>query len=206
MSFEKFLEEDMFADDFGKAPYVKNAKERQNISKVALDSGLGCKYVDVGTMYELKTSVPGVKYAGCVSMTFDAALSVYEVNSKVMLVSRFIGFSPTVQNFFEKGLSNLKNKNLEVRLIGMQSGQNIDLLSAVMTFIKKNKLQLLEIDLFGSEMRNVCFDVRTGTSFDVLVNNRLYKPGELANSITAAQFERSLKTPENELQNFKNLG
>ncbi len=48
LSFEKFLWTELVSEDFGKAAFVKNAKERQNISKIVLDSDSGCKYLDIG--------------------------------------------------------------------------------------------------------------------------------------------------------------
>jgi hypothetical protein len=195
LSFEKFLEVDTVGDGFGKALYVKNFKERQNVSKSALDAGLGCKYIDVGGVYQSKYQEPGIKYACSLTVSFDAVLTVYEVNSRTMFISRFIDFTPEIRSFFEKGLIASKSKNVEARLVGMQNDQSLELLGTITAFAKKNKLPFVEIDLFGNALRHICFDVKTGTSFDVLANNRLYKPGELANSLTSEQFERSVKTP-----------
>ena len=53
---------------------------------------------------------------------------------------------------------------------------------------------IFEADLFGSDRRNIAIDLKTGTSFNMLTENRLYKPGELANTTTEEQFARELKT------------
>ncbi|MCL4404741.1 hypothetical protein M1583_02000, partial [Candidatus Marsarchaeota archaeon] len=54
-------------------------------------------------------------------------------------------------------------------------------------------IPLVEADLFGNEVRHIAFDAKQGMSFNVLVNNMNYKPGELVNKMTIDQFERSLK-------------
>lgn len=185
------LEEDTSRTGFDKVAYVKNFKERQNVSKLVLDSDAGCKYLNPGEACEVKyDEFRGVSYVACTSLSFDAALSVYDANSGAIFVARLVDFAPTLQLAIQKWARPLKNPNLETRLIGLQSGQR-DVVPPVLRFLKKSKLPLVEADLFGSESRNVAFDVKTGVSFDVLVSNRPYKPGELASKTTLEQFERS---------------
>lgn len=200
MSFEKFLYDVAFKPGFGSAPYLKNSKERQNVSKIALDSGIGCTYLNIGSFYkERYNAAVGSRYVGSLSLVYDIMLSVFDVNSCTSIVSRFTDFTVPLATKFERELKLLKNTHLEARIIGLQNGSDISPISDIIAFLRKNSLPLVEVDLFGTDTRHICFDTKTGVSFDVLIGNRLYKPGELANKLTQAQFQRESSpatTPE----------
>ena len=104
-------------------------------------------------------------------------------------------FSRQTDIMIEKELRKLKPANIEVRLIGLQNGDNPLRLNETVDFIKKMKLPVFEADLFGGDTRHICIDIKTGVSFDVLISNRLYKPGELTNKVTREQFERASLEP-----------
>ncbi len=91
----------------------------------------------------------------------------------------------------QKWFRYFKDPNVEARIIGLQNGQPRSVLDSVSIFLRGNHMRLCEIDLFGDQTRHVCFDTKTGASFDVLVNNKLYTPGELMNRMTMEQFEKS---------------
>ena len=50
----------------------------------------------------------------------------------------------------------------------------------------------MEIDLFGTDKRHIALDLKTGTSYDLFLENRIYRPGELANSEKEEDFQRSV--------------
>lgn len=191
LSFEKFLDDDAGRSGFGSSRYVRNFKERQNISKVALDSDSGCRYLDPGENFTAKYSeFRGQRYIGCLALTFDVALTVYDDNSQSIFASRFVAFTQQVQLALTKWMRSIRRPNFEARMIGLQNKQ-ASYPSNLLVFIRRSGLRLFEIDVFGDEVRHVAFDVKDGLSFDILVNNRLYKPGELINKTTLEQFERA---------------
>jgi hypothetical protein len=195
LSFEKFLEEDSLRVEFNKAPYVKNFKERQNISKNRLDPPVSqSKYLKVGEYFTQRyDEVLGYRNVAALQLTFDLLLSVYDGNSKTIFAYRFMDWPSDMEMRLEKDLRALRAPSLELRIIGMQNGQGWKSISDIVPFIKKRGIGVFEIDLFGKEIRHVSVDMKTGTSMDILVNNRLYKPGELVNSTTLEQFEREAR-------------
>jgi hypothetical protein len=191
LSFEKFLDQEMANDNFNKAQYIKNSKERQNLSKIRLDSDSGCTYLSVGELYTGKYSeLTGPRYVACLDITYDILLGIYDDNNKLIAIYRHTRVAPDAQLIIEKMIRTARNANFEARLIGMQDGQSQYLINDDLALLKKFRIPLFEIDLFGTDLRHVAFDLKTGISFDVLVENRLYKPGELVNKTTLEQFER----------------
>lgn len=196
LSFEKSLDIDMTTPDFGKAKYAMTFKKRPNLSRVRLDSTSGCRFVEVGqwTLLQHEEKL-GMRYAACTNITYDSVLSIYDVNRQLIMVYRFYTFDYRIGAAMVKRLGNIKDLNVEARLIGMQNGQGSSKLDSIYEFLRQNKVPIMEVDLFGGESRNVAFDVKTGISFNVLAENRPYKPSELNNPMTMEQFERTL-TPE----------
>ena len=193
MSFEKFLYNDIGVHGFGTKHYLKNFKERQNVSRGALDSGAGCIYLQTNSFHVDKyDAVAGPRYVGCLSLVYDLVLSVFDVSSGTLIIGRFVDFTVATGLRFERALKFLKIPVAEARIIGLQNGENFKVVHNIALFMKKCALPLVEVDLFGTDTRHLCFDIKTGTSFDVLINNKLYKPGELANTLTVEQFERGL--------------
>ena len=195
LSFEHFLEIDLNDPDFGVAPYVKDFKERQNISKSRLDENSDCAYLNVGDIKTLDYDQRlGQRYLACMDMSYDTALAIYDVNNRRLTVHRFYDFAQDKAGVLTKMLySKDGTRNLEARLVGMQNDQYFKPLIAAFLFVKANALPISEIDLFGRDVRHVAFDVKTGLAFDVLANNKPYKAGELKNTLTVEQFERSTK-------------
>ncbi len=196
MSFEKFLDQEMANDDFSKTQYIKNSKERQNISKARLDSDSGCAYLKTGNIYSGRYSgVSGPRYVACVDLTYDIVLSIYDSNGGVCVVYRYMRMTPGAESMIEKTVRSARGANFEARLIGMQTGQSQFILNDALALLKKFRIPLFEVDLFGTDVRHTAIDLKTGASFDVLVENRLYKPGELLNKTTMEQFEREAFAP-----------
>jgi hypothetical protein len=73
----------------------------------------------------------------------------------------------------------------------MQTGQEFNALYDISDMVCANGLQLVEVDLFGDETRDIAFDTKLGTSHNVLIYDRLYRAGELKNGMTMEQFERN---------------
>ncbi len=202
MSFERFLESAAIKPEFGQSRFVKNFKDRQHVSRVELDSDKGCKYLSVGEVYYTKYSNMGVFYVGVVDLSFDAILSIYDVNSQKLLVCRFYKFTADFETFLNKELKRMANANFEARVIGMQNGDKTTAYSVV-SFLRAHNLVVVEVDIFGDETRHLAIDVKRGVTFNVLAGNKPYKPGELKNDLTVEQFERALmSTPKQGAANY----
>ena len=191
MSFEKFLDEDIVAEDFGKARYSKASKERQNVSKLRLDSDSGCEYLLEGGFYHTTYDDMRSRYCACINLVYDVMLVLFDYNTKESLVYRFTDFGSQLE--FPIVAGRALNRGGEARLIGLQNGQQFQQVEQTYALIRKKGMAVSEIDLFGNETRHVAVDLKTGTTFDVLVENRPYKPGELVNRLTPEQFERLMK-------------
>jgi hypothetical protein len=193
LSFEKFLEDDSLRADFNSARYARNFKERQNISKNRLDPPISeSKYLKVGDYFTQKyDESAGFRNIVAISLTYDILLSIYDGNSGRLFIRRFTEWSKEMEVKLERDLALLKVPNFELRLIGLQNGQSWKVIADLIPLIKKRKFPVFEVDLFGEDVRHVSIDAKTGTSMDVLINNRLYKPGELRNNTTFEQFERN---------------
>jgi hypothetical protein len=181
---------------FNSKAYVLTFKDflavtRNNISKEKLDRYGASYYNRVGEAHSTAyTSDLAVRYIAQTEVTNDIVMSVYEVSTLSLFVARFSAWSKDVEQQFSSFMGKFndpKNRHFEARIAGMQNGQAYEGLSDIVRFVKANKLPLMEIDLFGSNIRHVAFDAKTGMSYNILLENRLYKPGELANKAMVQQ-------------------
>ncbi len=194
MSFEKTLDLDSQNTEFGSAPYLKNYKERQNVSKVDLDSDKGCRYLDDGEVYTGTYSATAPEYVAATNLTYDLFFSLFDVNTTAMFVTRYYRFDPKLPEKVRAWLAKVPQPaNIEARVIGMQSGELKIPIERAIIYMRKTRFHLMEIDLFGSDTRHVAIEAKRGVTFDVLMESRPYKPGELKNTMTAEQFERTLR-------------
>lgn len=194
MSFEKFLDEDPAGKGFGSERYVKNFKERQNISKLKLDSDSGCEYLDENVIYHGTYDELGNRYCACVDLVYDAVVVLFDHNRRECLVYRFADFdNGRMPEFIRIVGASFGKKGAEARIIGLQNGQEFSTVGQAHSLLRAKGIAIVEIDLFGSEARQLAIDLKMGVTFDVLILNRPYRPGELANKLTISQFERQIK-------------
>ncbi len=138
----------------------------------------------------LKYAIDGNRYVLCKEITFDMLITVYDANTSSLLAIR--PTSTILDTVDMKSLQNygkkFVNANIEIRAIGLQNqgGAATKIVEQVASMFKGS---IIELDLFGNQKRHVCIDVKTGASYDVLLLNRIYKPTELANDMTAEQFK-----------------
>ncbi len=198
MSFEGIFSRALSRTSFGADRYLHCYKERTHISKGAIDTYSKGTYLEVSKFYKGGFQSPAeVRYVVANNITYDMLMSIYDVNARSVFVCRLFGFegntSAQLSSYIES-LGKLKRKpNLETRLIGLQSKQKADYLGQISDLISAAGIKLMEVDLFGKETRHIAIDMKLGVSQDVLLEDRLYRPGELINTITLEQFERSLK-------------
>ena len=180
MSFE-----DIFLLEISKASANKSRwnlayRERRNLSKTKLDKYENSIPLAGDGHAEGRYGPRGPRYITAAGLTSGLIFSIYEINSASALVTRIEKSMPPAsvfENFFKK----FKKPNVEARFIGLQNGDGTAPLYGVYDILSKRKIPICEADLFGDETRNLAMDLKTGMFFNVLVENRLYRPGELKN-------------------------
>jgi hypothetical protein len=134
----------------------------------------------------------GTRYILAQDLTFDMVVSVYDVNSRSMIAAR-VSREPKLKDWeaMAKRLSTLKKPNLEVRIIGLQNGSSemTQIIEELHRHVESGRL--MEMDLFGTGIRHIAFDIKTGVSYNVLLLNRLYRAGELATQIGKDEFDKT---------------
>ena len=146
-----------------------------------LDHGKGLvRYYDEGNRYVLAKDI-----------NHDLLITIYEVNTGVALIiriSRDIVLSDWTK--IEKVLGSWKGPNIEIRVLGFQ---NLDSWApSIMEEIKRHvKGKLMEADLYGTDLRHIAFDLKTGVMYNLLLENRIYRAGELACKVTKEEFDKT---------------
>ena len=131
-----------------------------------------------------------VDYINASNLTYDMLFSIYDFNSGRIAVARFDRFTDETRQHMQGFVRSLKSPNLEARMIGLQDGHGSEEASKVLDFINKNSISLNEADLFGTEIRHVSIETKRGMTMDLLLLDRVYRPGELRNPQTYEQFLR----------------
>ncbi len=173
--------------------YLACYKERPHISKSKLDSAGGSKYLNVGESHMGGYARDyGIRYVAVESLAYDLLFSLYDVNSSWLFAYRLFTFGRADEHVIAKAIASLPHgrlRNLEARLIGLQNGQDYWNVKALLRLMRRHKIPINEIDLFGNQLRHVAIDASLGMTFNVLLLDRVYRPGELANQQTQEQFE-----------------
>ncbi len=197
MGFEDTFAAAIMSQGFGKERFLVSYKDRPHISKSKLDRYSEALYIGTGELSRLKFSEIRQRYIAAMDVTYDLMLTIYDVNTSTLLAARLFGFPDKTAkeiDSFVRGLG--KKANLEARLIGLQNNESTDSLSRIFAFLKSRKIQLVEIDVFGNEIRHIAVDSKIGVPYNILKDNRIYRPGELTNTATIEQFEKGIrKTP-----------
>ncbi len=193
MSFENALFGEMHGSGFGTGEYLRSFKARPHVSKSKVDQYSNCTYLEAGDFFSIsRYKDTDRRYVAATQLSYDTLMSVYDVNTRSMAAARFLNFTVELRSRFERFMRSVKRANFEARIIGMQDGQTRDSVYTVSEFMEKSRLPLFEIDLFGRQLRHIAIDISSGMSYNVLLLDRIYKPGELVSGMTLEQFERSL--------------
>jgi hypothetical protein len=194
VGFESVLEIGAAEAEFGKARYIVCGKERPHISRAKLIASDNTEFVGLG---EHKLVVykewMGKRYVAAEGLTYDFILTLYDVNAPKISILRLFE-TKELERDLKKGLQSVMTSrpNIEARVFGLQNGEEHAFLKKVIGFMKKEGVRVIEIDLFGEEMRNIAIDLKTGASYNVLMEDRNYRPGELINRLTPDDFKRTL--------------
>lgn len=135
--------------------------------------------------------LPERRYLVAKEIGFDTLFSFYDVNSKGILAVRPTGplYGKEVGRI-EKLLKRFRKPNIEMRAIGLQNGDTA-FTETVERLHKRVRCNLVEVDLFGNQTRHVIIDLLTGKPYSLLLENRIYRPGELINQGKREEFEKT---------------
>lgn len=131
------------------------------------------------------------RYIIAKSLTFDMLLTMYDVNSRSILALRStLPIEAKELRSVRKKLGLMRNANIEVRAIGLQNGWR-GYAKSLNDVYRISKGRCMEVDLFGEEKRHIAIDLKTGLPYDLLLENRIYRPGELKNDEREDDFQSS---------------
>jgi hypothetical protein len=157
-------------------------RDRPHASLKSVELHGGITYLQPAQSLKEKYTGPGSKrYAAAIRISNSIFVSIYEINSR----SVFLQYAPNPiiplqePTSFIKGLRG--KPNLEARIIGMQNNDDSDGLVEILDTIGSLKVPLVEVDLFGNEIRHIALDLALGQTYNLLLENRIYHPGELIN-------------------------
>ncbi len=202
MSFEDIFEKNLAK--IGTIRYVETYKERPHISKQKIDDFENVVYISIETTQVLEyLDILSKRYAAATDIKEDFLIAIYDVNLRKMFVQRFNITKNIIAKLedLEHYLKKDRNNNLEVRVFGLQNNINLKNLKKILDIIIKYNIPISEIDLFGNETRHIAIDLKIGASFNILMENRLYHPGELINNIIQINKEENIRQNTNKKMN-----
>jgi hypothetical protein len=187
MDFWRIYQTASVSENFGEQRLYLRSKDRTHSSlsaveaqaeRIEINGGLSAKYAE------------GARYVIADDLTYDLLVSFYDVNSSRAVLMRMSSFPDKKSLAAIRGkVGRMRGANLELRAVGLQSGDPTmrDSLREIQGIAKCN---LQEADLFGTNARHVVFDLKVGTLMDLLPLNRIFRPDELANKLSLADFGR----------------
>ncbi len=184
MSFEKIFKSDIINKKINNR-YLQTYKERPHISKYRLETNENSNYININEKILINYSTKLSKtYIAAINIVNDLFVTLYSINSRNMFVFR-LDLNNNNNNIkeFEQYLNKNKHNNLELRLFGFQNADINNnafmVLNKLADIAIKYAIPISEIDLFGNEIRHIAIDLKIGSTFNILLENRLYRPGEL---------------------------
>lgn len=133
------------------------------------------------------------RYVIAKDVTHDLLFLAYDVNSRDALAARITrDVSSKELTAILSRLRKVKEPNMEFRLIGLQNGGQAQILSMFDKLRRRMHGILVEVDLFGANVRHVALDTKTGMTYNILLLNRIYRAGELSNTLSREDFESKL--------------
>ncbi|MGC8479515.1 MAG: hypothetical protein ACP5M9_02495 [Candidatus Micrarchaeia archaeon] len=178
-------------NDFGTSQIILNTGDRHNSSlKRYFDRGIELK----PNAFMIKQYSYDKRYIRCIGISYDLLITIFDVNTCDIFVSR-ISKVPSKKEFSDmlKDIKKMNENNLELRLIGLQNN-HLEITRFINTLHSKINCKVAEVDLFGKELRNILIDTKTGMLYNLLLENRIYRPGELINKIAFEDFESANST------------
>ena len=176
MDFWKVFDSESLRQDFGTKELALNTGPRHALSLKTVEDR--STELASGTCL-FRTYSYDKRYVIVRDITRDLLIIIFDVNSSAVLSLRFN--AEVLQKDARKIhaiLSRIKRPNIEFRAIGLQNSTT-EPLSSLHMLRKVFQNKLAEADLFGNSTRHIAIDTRTGMTYNLLLLNRIYRPGEL---------------------------
>jgi hypothetical protein len=187
MDFWSIYEKERAKPGFSSVKTYIRSRDRIHLSFSTVEQYCVELDMDRGTSREFQENV---RYVIATDITHDLLLSIYDVNTTRTFLLRFsLPLSVNVMKKLGEQIDRMNSPNLEVRAIGLQD-RDTELLNTLERMHATFKSSLMELDIFGNEVRHIAFDLKLGMSFNLLLLNRIYNPSELVNQIPIDDFER----------------
>ena len=186
---EKFSDEKITLGSV-KSTYLPS--ERVNTSIALISDFL--KEIKIGNIISEKNNF-NTRYIYAYNLTYDALVSIYSVSKESGVFFRAaLPLNKEEVRVIKKLYGRLKERNTEIRIIGMQNKQANakEFVKSILFLEKLGKSSLVEVDLFGNEVRHIAIDLKTGLSYNVLIKNIIYKPGDLLNNLSFDEFSKNV--------------
>jgi hypothetical protein len=188
VDFWDVYEKEKAKPDFGKSRLYITSRERIGLSLSTVEKYGFVLGMNQGTVRRFTDEF---RYILVKDLTHDILVSLYDVNTTHTFIIRFSDvLGDPVSRKFREGAIRLKKPNFEMRVIGAQD-KEIGLLAAAERLHGVAKPALMEVDLFGNEARHIIFDTKLGMFFNLLLLNRVYRPHELANTLSLDDFNKT---------------
>ena len=176
--------------DFSHDPLFLGTSERKNASLKAVSEF--SRELEVNKAFFQRYDALR-RYIIAKEITHDLLFSAYDVNSRDILVARITRqLDAREWSAIFSNLRKIRKPNLEFRLIGLQAGGFAAALAGFDKLHRRVHGILAEADLFGINMRNIVIDTQTGVPYDLLILNRIFRAGELANTVSREDFGSKL--------------
>ncbi len=129
------------------------------------------------------------RYVIAHDITYDLFVSIYNVDTATVIATRptLLMNEAEVRCMHDIVRKNML-RNLEVRIIGMH-GTDVALQGSIAKLHSAlPQAKLAEADLFGNSIRHLALDLKTGSVYDLLLQNKIYGPADLIDSTEASGF------------------
>jgi hypothetical protein len=187
MDFWNVYEARRTVSAFGTKQFLLNTGERYNTSIAGIKDRSVELAINDASYYKYMS---GRRYVTVSNITFDLLASFYDTNSRSAFMMRLTSpFRPVELSRAAGVIRKMRNPNIEVRFIGLQNNDSF-LLHSIIDMKKISDGNLVEADLFGDQVRHVAIDLYTGKPYHLLLENRIYRPGELNSSTGIGDFQK----------------
>ncbi len=176
MDFWKAYSEKVRLPEFGSSQTWLKTGERWNTSIMRY---LEYSYILGAGEHITAQWSPDIRYIIAKEIISDLFISLYDVNTRSVFACRIGGDHKSFSFEASKAVRKIRNPNIEMRAIGLQ---NTDKQSADAIMEMRNAIgtgSLAEADLFGNQKRHIIMELYTGRMYNLLLENRIYRPGEL---------------------------
>ena len=191
MDFWKVYDRHVINPDFDASRFHLASKARPNASLGEVSARE--KTVGLNEMLNAAYEHDSLRYIVAREVTYDIVFTLYDVNTaRCMFIRATEALDRKALDEVARFARSLKNPNIEMRAIGAQNaGKKMAWSIYVIRkgIMRHGEAALVEVDLFGTDMRHICIDMKTGTTYNLLLENRIYRPGELSNTLKPEEFE-----------------